>query len=501
MDSKSIYPYTVRKSLNEGICMETQKVGEVLEGNFPQSDLSLVGAKTIDDHPNKKNTIADYLFAFSSVGTSAALNVAGGYLAGSAISGGSIYAGIGGAILGLSFEVGVVQAHYRGHSILRSGLVHIICAASLIVGVQHVMLDSVSETKSQADEYQIALSEIKENTEKLDAYRQVEKSISELELSILKLKNKKVRAGILWNDSQHCTNDKHPNDCGKYATLSYNLSIMKAKISGVKPDKYVNKITELRSKYPESRLNQADDADKGIDKNVITALRDSIAPSMGLSYWIILISSVLAVGLQLVVSNALFPFRPARNGKKAGSSRIKRESGIESKRDQGFFKLFSLPARLAEKAAVAAAEKSAELKHSEEKRKAEKTARAEKAVLDIEGYLKSLSADQVGKFLLKKGSLDSFGVEKKKQITRAVFWSLNECSSGQSIDLRGMESAINERGMDAASYVNYKFVQSQLMKALLTAGLIENKGTEKRASYVWAAESVMRQSVKDAGDF
>ena len=501
MDSKSIYPYTVRELTNEGIYMEVHKVGQVVEGNFPQVELSAVSNNELSIAPTRKCGFADYLFALASTGTSAALNVTGGYLAGSAISGGSVYAGIGGAVLGLTFEAGVVQAHYKGYSILRSGFVHLICAASLIIGVQHSMLDSVSETKSAADDYQVALSEIKENTANLAEYQSVEKSISELELSILTLKNKKVKAGRLWQDSEQCTNDKHPNDCGKYARLSYQLSNLSSKIDGVDPKKYTSKITELRQKYPESRLNQAEPNERGIDKNVITALRDSIAPDMSLTYWILLLSSVVAIGLQLIVSNTLEPFRPAKNSKKAGSSRIKRESRTESKRDQSFFKLFSLPVRLAEKAAVAAAEKSAELKHSDENRKAEKQAKAEQAVLDIEGYLKSLSADRVGKFLLKKDSLNGFGAEKKKQITRAAFWSLSECVSGGNIDLRGMESAIKARGLDAANYVNYKFVQAQLMPALLCAGLVANKGSEKRASYSWAAESAIRQSVKDAGEF
>ena len=431
----------------------------------------------------------------------ASLNVAGGALLGYDLSKGSLIATLFGGFIGCVFEVGIIHGYLNAVRMSRLWLVHAASAAALVAGMTHMASMSVDQAIASRQQKAEAYAEMDEISKTLGAITTFEKSIDDKNKAINLIKNKKVKGGTVWEKSEGCALSNHPTDCATIANLSIDLK----RLIEQKPNKdkqvFQSRLDELKSKNPESRLvksessvNQAMLAEQGLDKSIFEKIRDAINPSMNINLLLLVTCSIIALVLQQVLANVLKPFSTRKNGLKRESSGIKDESSQGEKANQGNFGNFLRLGDLASRWAESYGQRKAELEHKSQKESAQKTAIAQRAVLDISTYLKNMSANEVVNLLISKSLMDGLKEEKRIQLSKAVTWVIRKYEADQSINLRTLASEI---AMETnASFINYSYLQRNVQDVMIKLGLWVNQGTDNRAKIVWASEEEAVKKLK-----
>ena len=431
----------------------------------------------------------------------ASLNVAGGALLGYDLSKGSIVATAFGGFIGCVFEVGIIHGYLNAVSMSRLWLVHAASAAALVAGMTHMASMSVDQAVANRQQKAEVYAEMAEISAMLSTITAFEKAIDDKSKAINLLKNKKVKGGTVWEKSEGCTLSNHPSDC----TNIDNLVIDIKRLIEQKPnkDKQVlqSRLDELKAANPESRLvksessvNQAMLAEQGLDKSIFEKIRDAINPSMSIGLLLLITCSIIALVLQQVLANVLKPFSTRKNSLKRESSGIKDESSQGEKVNQGIFGNFLRLGDLASRWAESYGQRKAELEHKSQKEGEQKTAIAQRAVLDISTYLKNMGANEAVTLLMGKSLLDGLKEEKRVQLSKAVTWVIRKYEADQPINLRVLA---NDIAMETNSaFINYSYLQRNIQDVMIKLGLWVNQGTENRARIAWASEEEAVKKLK-----
>lgn len=431
----------------------------------------------------------------------ASLNVAGGALLGYDLSKGSIVATAFGGFIGCVFEVGIIHGYLNAVSMSRLWLVHAASAAALVAGMTHMASLSVDQAVANRQQKAEIYAEMAEISAMLGTITAFEKAIDDKSKAINLLKNKRVKGGTVWEKSEGCTKTNHPSDCATIANLGIDLQ----RLTEQKPNKdkqaLQSRLDELKAANPESRLamsessvNQAKLAEQSIDKSIFEKVRDAISPSMSINLLLLTTCSIIAIVLQQILANVLKPFSTRKNSLKRESSGIKDESSQGEKVNQGIFGNFLRRGDLAIRWAESYGQRKAELEHKSQKESEQKTAIAQRAILDISTYLKNMTANESVHLLMSKSLLTDLKEEKRVQLSKAVTWVIRKYEADQPINLRVLA---NDIAMETnSSFINYSYLQRNIQDVMIKLGLWVNQGTENRARIAWASEEEAVKKLK-----
>lgn len=435
------------------------------------------------------------------VAVTASLNIAGGALLGYDLAKGSVVATAFGGFIGCVFEVGIIHGYLNAVSMSRLWLVHAASAAALVAGMTHMASMSVDQAVTNRQQKAEVYAEIAEISTMLGTITAFEKAIDDKSKAINLLKNKRVKGGTVWEKSEDCTKTNHPSDCATIANLGIDLQ----RLIEQKPNKdkqaLQSRLDELKAANPESRLamsessvNQAKLAEQSIDKSIFEKVRDAISPSMSINLLLLTTCSIIAIVLQQILANVLKPFSTRKNSLKRESSGIKDESRQGEKVNQGIFGNFLRLGDLASRWAESYGQRKAELEHKSQKEGEQKTAIAQRAVLDISTYLKNMGANEAVTLLMGKSLLDGLKEEKRVQLSKAVTWVIRKYEADQPINLRVLA---NDIAMETNSaFINYSYLQRNIQDVMIKLGLWVNQGTENRARIAWASEEEAVKKLK-----
>ncbi len=289
-------------------------------------------------------------------------------------------------------------------------------------------------------------------------------------------------------------NDKHPRDCASLARLEHELSAVVEQKPNYKSTELEARISELRARFPESRLNQGAVRGSGLDKSIFEKLRDAIAPSASINLVLLITCGLIALVLQQILANVLAPFGAYKNRQKLESSGIKDESSQGENVNQASLKNLFKIGDLASQWAASYGQRKAELDYKLQRDSERKKEIAQRAVLDITTYLKNISAKEAVDLLTSKSLLDGLKEEKRVQLSKAVTWVIRKYEVGQSINLRVLADDI---AMETnAAFINYSYLQRNIQDVMIKLGLWVNKGTENRAKIIWASEEEAVKKLK-----
>ena len=473
-----------------------------MSAQIKQLPLNVEAAERLEKIGNhSRSSVLNITLAAIPVVVTARLNIAGGALLGYDLSKGSVVATIFGGFIGCVFEVGIIHGYLNAVSMSRLWLVHAASAAALVAGMTHMASMSVDQAVANRQQKAEVYAEMAEISAMLSTITAFEKAIDDKSKAINLLKNKKVKGGTVWEKSEGCTLSNHPSDC----TNIDNLVIDIKRLIEQKPnkDKQVlqSRLDELKAANPESRLvksessvNQAMLAEQGLDKSIFEKIRDAINPSMSIGLLLLITCSIIALVLQQVLANVLKPFSTRKNSLKRESSGIKDESSQGEKVNQGIFGNFLRLGDLASRWAESYGQRKAELEHKSQKEGEQKTAIAQRAVLDISTYLKNMGANEAVTLLMGKSLLDGLKEEKRVQLSKAVTWVIRKYEADQPINLRVLA---NDIAMETNSaFINYSYLQRNIQDVMIKLGLWVNQGTENRARIAWASEEEAVKKLK-----
>ena len=473
-----------------------------MSAQIKQLPLNVEAAERLEKIGNhSRSSVLNITLAAIPVVVTASLNIAGGALLGYDLSKGSVVATIFGGFIGCVFEVGIIHGYLNAVSMSRLWLVHAASAAALVAGMTHMASMSVDQAVANRQQKAEVYAEMAEISAMLSTITAFEKAIDDKSKAINLLKNKKVKGGTVWEKSEGCTLSNHPSDC----TNIDNLVIDIKRLIEQKPnkDKQVlqSRLDELKAANPESRLvksessvNQAMLAEQGLDKSIFEKIRDAINPSMSIGLLLLITCSIIALVLQQVLANVLKPFSTRKNSLKRESSGIKDESSQGEKVNQGIFGNFLRLGDLASRWAESYGQRKAELEHKSQKEGEQKTAIAQRAVLDISTYLKNMGANEAVTLLMGKSLLDGLKEEKRVQLSKAVTWVIRKYEADQPINLRVLA---NDIAMETNSaFINYSYLQRNIQDVMIKLGLWVNQGTENRARIAWASEEEAVKKLK-----
>lgn len=473
-----------------------------MSAQIKQLPLNVEAAERLEKIGNHSRfSVLNITLAAIPVVVTASLNIAGGALLGYDLSKGSVVATIFGGFIGCVFEVGIIHGYLNAVSMSRLWLVHAASAAALVAGMTHMASMSVDQAVANRQQKAEVYAEMAEISAMLSTITAFEKAIDDKSKAINLLKNKKVKGGTVWEKSEGCTLSNHPSDC----TNIDNLVIDIKRLIEQKPnkDKQVlqSRLDELKAANPESRLvksessvNQAMLAEQGLDKSIFEKIRDAINPSMSIGLLLLITCSIIALVLQQVLANVLKPFSTRKNSLKRESSGIKDESSQGEKVNQGIFGNFLRLGDLASRWAESYGQRKAELEHKSQKEGEQKTAIAQRAVLDISTYLKNMGANEAVTLLMGKSLLDGLKEEKRVQLSKAVTWVIRKYEADQPINLRVLA---NDIAMETNSaFINYSYLQRNIQDVMIKLGLWVNQGTENRARIAWASEEEAVKKLK-----
>lgn len=473
-----------------------------MSAQIKQLPLNVEAAERLEKIGNHSRfSVLNIALAAIPVVVTASLNIAGGALLGYDLSKGSVVATIFGGFIGCVFEVGIIHGYLNAVSMSRLWLVHAASAAALVAGMTHMASMSVDQAVTNRQQKAEVYAEIAEISTMLGTITAFEKAIDDKSKAINLLKNKRVKGGTVWEKSEDCTKTNHPSDCATIANLGIDLQ----RLIEQKPNKdkqaLQSRLDELKAANPESRLamsessvNQAKLAEQSIDKSIFEKVRDAISPSMSINLLLLTTCSIIAIVLQQILANVLKPFSTRKNSLKRESSGIKDESRQGEKVNQGIFGNFLRLGDLASRWAESYGQRKAELEHKSQKEGEQKTAIAQRAVLDISTYLKNMGANEAVTLLMGKSLLDGLKEEKRVQLSKAVTWVIRKYEADQPINLRVLA---NDIAMETNSaFINYSYLQRNIQDVMIKLGLWVNQGTENRARIAWASEEEAVKKLK-----
>ena len=420
------------------------------------------------------------------VAVTAGLNIAGGALLGFDLAQGSMVATIAGGIIGAVFEVGIVHGYLNGTRKRSLAIVHAASAGALILGMMHMASMSVSQSVATRQDKAVAVAEIQEAEAKLQQLAVYKNKVSDKEVALLSIKNKSVKGGLLWSVSEGCTNNKHPKDCATLAIIEHDLASLYEQKPNISQQQLEQRISELRAKFPESRLNQGMVEETGIDKSIFEKLRDAIAPSMSINLLLLITCGLIALVLQQILANVLSPFGIYKKVQKPESSGIKAESSEVENLNQGILKNFFSVGSLAQKLADSYGRRKAELEYKAQRESEREADISNRAVWDVTTSLKTISPNNAAILLEKNNLLAGLKEEKKAQLLKSMIWVIRKYEAGEDVKLRELAAEITLE--TNANFINYSFIQRTVQPAMIAIGLWVNQGTEHRAKIVWASE-------------
>ena len=162
--------------------------------------------------------------------------------------------------------------------------------------------------------------------------------------------------------------------------------------------------------------------------------------------------------------------------------------------NQGIFGNFLRRGDLAIRWAESYGQRKAELEHKSQKESEQKTAIAQRAILDISTYLKNMTANESVHLLMSKSLLTDLKEEKRVQLSKAVTWVIRKYEADQPINLRVLA---NDIAMETnSSFINYSYLQRNIQDVMIKLGLWVNQGTENRARIAWASEEEAVKKLK-----
>lgn len=454
--------------------------------NAPVKTLPISLAAVERLEKRKRNSWINLTLASIAVSVTAGLNIAGGALLGFDLAQGSIVATVFGGIIGAVFEVGIIHGYLNGTKLSRLFLVHCASAGALVLGMMHMASMSVSQSVEARQERAIAIAEIQEAEDKLQQLSSYRNSVSEKESAILSIKNKAVKNGTAWSTSEGCMNDKHPRDCASLARLEHDLRSINEQKPNYESSELEARISELRTKFPESRLNQGALEKEGLDKSIFEKLRDAVAPSASINTVLLITCGLIALVLQQILANVLSPFGIYKKAQKPESSGIKVESSEVEKLNQGTLKIFFSIGDLASKWAASYGKRKAELEYKSQRESEREADIANRAVWDVATSLKTISPNNTVILLEKNNLLVGLKEEKKAQLLKSMIWVIRKYEAGEDVKLRELAAEITLE--TNANFINYSFIQRTVQPAMIAIGLWVNQGTEHRAKIVWASE-------------
>ncbi len=434
----------------------------------------------------KQRSWLNLWMASIAVAVTAGLNIAGGALLGYDLAQGAMVATIAGGIIGAVFEVGIVHGYLNGTRKRSLALVHAASAGALILGMMHMASMSVSQSIATRQDKAVAVAEIQEAEAKLQQLAIYKNKLSDKEVALLSIKNKAVKGGSLWSVSEGCTNDKHPKDCAALVILEHDLAALHEQKPNTNQQQLEQRISELRTKFPESRLNQGTLEKEGLDKSIFEKLRESIAPSASINTVLLITCGLIALVLQQILANVLSPFGIYKKAQKPESSGIKDESSQGEKVNQGTLKIFFSIGDLASKWAASYGKRKAELEYKSQRESEREADIANRAVWDVATSLKTISPNNTVILLEKNNLLVGLKEEKKAQLLKSMIWVIRKYEAGEDVKLRELAAEITLE--TNANFINYSFIQRTVQPAMIAIGLWVNQGTEHRAKIVWASE-------------
>lgn len=473
-----------------------------MSAQIKQLPLNVEAAERLEKIGNHSRfSVLNIALAAIPVAVTASLNIAGGALLGYDLSKGSVVATVFGGFIGCVFEVGIIHGYLNAVRMSRLWMVHAASAAALIAGMTHMASMSVDQAVTNRQQKAVVYAEMAEISAMLGTITAFEKAIDDKSKAINLLKNKRVKGGTVWEKSEGCTKTNHPSDCATIANLGIDLQ----RLTEQKPNKdkqaLQSRLDELKAANPESRLamsessvNQAKLAEQSIDKSIFEKVRDAISPSMSINLLLLTTCSIIAIVLQQILANVLKPFSTRKNSLKRESSGIKDESSQGEKVNQGIFGNFLRRGDLAIRWAESYGQRKAELEHKSQKEGEQKTAIAQRAVLDISTYLKNMGANEAVTLLMGKSLLDGLKEEKRVQLSKAVTWVIRKYEADQPINLRVLA---NDIAMETNSaFINYSYLQRNIQDVMIKLGLWVNQGSENRARIAWASEEEAVKKLK-----
>ena len=473
-----------------------------MSAQIKQLPLNVEAAERLEKIGNHSRfSVLNIALAAIPVAVTASLNIAGGALLGYDLSKGSVVATVFGGFIGCVFEVGIIHGYLNAVRMSRLWMVHAASAAALIAGMTHMASMSIDQAVANRQQKAEIYAEMAEISAMLGTITAFEKAIDDKSKAINLLKNKRVKGGTVWEKSEGCTKTNHPSDCATIANLGIDLQ----RLTEQKPNKdkqaLQSRLDELKAANPESRLamsessvNQAKLAEQSIDKSIFEKVRDAISPSMSINLLLLTTCSIIAIVLQQILANVLKPFSTRKNSLKRESSGIKDESSQGETVNQGIFGNFLRRGDLAIRWAESYGQRKAELEHKSQKESEQKTAIAQRAILDISTYLKNMTANESVHLLMSKSLLTDLKEEKRVQLSKAVTWVIRKYEADQPINLRVLA---NDIAMETnSSFINYSYLQRNIQDVMIKLGLWVNQGTENRARIAWASEEEAVKKLK-----
>jgi len=245
----------------------------------------------------------DIFLAAIPISVTLLINVLGGGFLISSISNNTLGFFIG-AVIGLCFEIGVVQAYLKNKNILIKIIVHFFSTVSLVLCTMHVMDNNLVNSEKKQDDLKINYLKYNDINNYVLEFNKYENDLKILNLEILDLKNKTVQNSTLWKLTNNCRNTgKYTKSCDELKYKINNAELLKNKLDYGKYQSNLLQLEDYKRKNPEVLVYN-----NTMSVSLIERLKNHLMPNISNISWVLLISLILALGLQLIVSNCLKPF-------------------------------------------------------------------------------------------------------------------------------------------------------------------------------------------------
>ena len=422
---------------------------------------------------------------------------------------GSVVAAISGAALSLMIDGSLINSYLRKMSFVISAGLHILSYLLVFFGIMSLFIGSQNLTDEYNKGIKIAsvdLAEYKSKLSELDSAKS-KADIAMTDLTIAK--SKTYKGEKIWDITEQCTATgspkvSHPRDCAAIRSASIIYSQALRNVPDYNKQDLEKDIASIMAKYPILKLDQATSTESSLDikeKSAVEKIIDILHLDISINDCIFWVSILGALGMQLIMAGSVTPFVPSKkeeNGDISGSAGNKSESKNRTNAKFNFFRVFSPLAEIKARFISEAAFHYAEKKASADNARVSKLETQASALLDMDAYLKTMSAKDVGSLLTALGGFEKIKPAMKVKLTNSFFWGRLSYASEGELNLRDFSAYIIEQGLEAASFANYGFVWRNLIPCLVRSGLVEKAGSGERSAYYWVSEERLREVIKGA---
>lgn len=394
---------------------------------------------------------------------------------------------IGAALLGavgICLNVGKIISYLTSSNIIINFILHILAATFTCLLFSHLIDYNIQSVATKEKNTQIDAQRLDNLKEKLSEFDLNRTKLLELSKEMNLLKNKKVRKDTVWVDSQHCTNDKHPTDCAKIANIKIDIESATVIIQGVDRAKIVGEIDTLIRNNTEITMKKEDFT---ADQSLVIRIKAVIAPNIDVSVWILSISFMIALLIELSEGIALYPHSHQKHGNTREKSKKKFAKSLVQKLSDSYKKRAYANARLAIAKARAEGRRSAELL-------SKANSIVSNAAIDIKPYLQVITKEKILSIIGTNDILSSESTARERELL-FITWMLSIYESCAPIKIDETINSLKGKYGDHASFLNQAFV-SRKLKIMLDAGFIENKSETKNSKYFWKCDEDITSLVK-----